>query len=208
MRTQMNNRRRSGHKKNPSCTAFIQGVENLCRNSLFLIGFVATCLLSESVVAREAESFAKGSNIDCDIAVVGGSPSGVACAVRAAREGASVLLVNRHEHLGGMLSSGLGVWDTQYEGRRSPIYDELRMAFMECYRTTYGEQSPQYRDARPGKTGYTNGRFEPHVAEKIITQMVAREKNIRVLTGFVPTSVERDGPLLKSLVLQDRKSVV
>lgn len=142
------------------------------------------------------------AEIHTGVAVIGGTPAGVACAVRAAREGAAVLLVNRHEHLGGMLSSGLGVWDTAYEGRRSPIYDELRSGLMEYYRATYGEQSPEYRDARPGPSGYTNGRFEPHVAEKFITEMVAREKNIRVLTGFVPVKIERDGATLKSLALR------
>ena len=151
--------------------------------------------------AQSAEAATAKASISCDVAVIGGSPSGIACAVRAAREGASVLLVNRHGHLGGMLSSGLGVWDTQYEGSRSPIYNELRAALMEYYREAYGDDSPQYRDARPGKTGYTNGRFEPHVAEKIISDMVAAESNIRVLTGFVPTSAARDGTLLKSVVL-------
>lgn len=82
-----------------------------------------------------------------DLVVVGGTPAGIACAVRAAREGLSVLLVNRHEHLGGMLSSGLGVWDTQYEGKRAPIYDEVRAAIVEHYRERYGADSPQYRDA-------------------------------------------------------------
>src|SRR6266566_4074532 len=57
-----------------------------------------------------------------DLVVIGGTPGGVACAVRAAREGLSVLLVNRHDHLGGILTSGLGVWDSQYEGKRAPIY--------------------------------------------------------------------------------------
>ncbi len=82
------------------------------------------------------------------------------------------------------------------------IDGELRSGLMDYYRTTYGEQSPQYRDARPGKNGYTNGRFEPHVAEKLITRMVAQERNIRVLKGFVPVAIEREGALLKSLVLR------
>ncbi len=142
-------------------------------------------------------------NIETDLCIYGGTPGGVACAVRAAREGLSVLLVNRHEHLGGILSSGLGVWDTQWEGKRSPIYDETRAAFFEHYRTTYGEDSQQYRDALPGKTGHTNGRYEPHVAEKFLTGLVAREKNIVVLKGFIPVAVERAGALLKSITLRE-----
>jgi len=72
-----------------------------------------TSFLSFSAAAEPARSY--------DLVVVGGTPGGIACAVRAAREGLSVLLVNRHEHLGGVLSTGLGVWETQWEGRRSLI---------------------------------------------------------------------------------------
>lgn len=166
------------------------------------VGAVMVVLLGNATMAQQPNLQSDDSDIPCDLAVIGGTPCGIACAVRAAREGLSVVLVNRHDHLGGMLSSGLGVWDTQYEGRRSPIYDELRAGLMDYYRRTYGEQSPQYRDARPGRSGYTNGRFEPHVAEKLITRMVAQERNIRVLKGFVPVAVKREGALLKSLVLR------
>lgn len=137
-----------------------------------------------------------------DLVVVGGTPGGVACAVRAAREGVSVLLVNRHDHLGGILASGLAVWDTIWEGKRSPIYDEVRAAILEYYRITYGADSPQYRDALPAKVGHLVGRFEARVAEKIITELVAREKSIMVLRGHVPVAVEREDALLKAVTLQ------
>ncbi|MFM9196935.1 MAG: FAD-dependent oxidoreductase, partial [Planctomycetia bacterium] len=139
---------------------------------------------------------------EADLVVIGGTPGGIACAVRAAREGLSVILVNWHDHLGGIMSSGLGVWDTQYEGRRSPIYDEMRQAFFDFYRRTYGEDSPQYRDALPGKTGHTNGRFEPHVAERHFTDLVEREEKIIVLRGCVPVGVEREGATLKAVTLR------
>ncbi|HSI65580.1 MAG TPA: FAD-dependent oxidoreductase [Candidatus Saccharimonadia bacterium] len=151
-------------------------------------------------------SHASAQVIEADLCIVGGTPAGVACAVRAAREGLRVFLVNRHEHLGGLLTSGIGVWDTQYEGRRSPIYDEVRAAIMEDYRATYGADSPQYREALPGPSGYSNGRFEPRVAEKIIDGLVAREKNITVLRGYLPAVVEREGALLKSLTLRPTKA--
>ncbi|MFM8702732.1 MAG: FAD-dependent oxidoreductase, partial [Planctomycetia bacterium] len=109
---------------------------------------------------------------------------------------------NWHDHLGGIMSSGLGVWDTQYEGRRSPIYDEMRQAFFDFYRRTYGDDSPQYRDALPGKTGYNNGRFEPHVAERHFTDLVEREEKIIVLRGCVPVGVEREGATLKAVTLR------
>ena len=123
-------------------------------------------------------------------------------AVRAAREGLSVALVNWHAHLGGIMSSGLGVWDTQYEGKRSPLYDEMRTAIFEHYRSIYGEDSPQYRDALPGNTGHTNGRYEPHVAERLFTALVEKEKNLTVLRGYIPVSVERDGATVKTVTLR------
>lgn len=139
----------------------------------------------------------------CDLCVYEATPGGIAMAVRAAREGLSVLLVNHNQHLGGILSSGLGVWDTLWEGKRSPIYDEARQAIFDHYRTTYGEDSAQYRDALPGKSGHTNGKFEPRVAEAVLTQFVTREKKITVLRGFYPAAVEREGALLKTVTFRE-----
>jgi len=138
-----------------------------------------------------------------DLCVIEATPGGVGCAVRAAREGLSVLLVNRTPHLGGILSSGLGVWDTIWEGKRSPIYDELRQAIFDHYKNTYSEDSSQYRHALPGKSGHTNGKFEPHVVEALITEMVAREPNITLLTSYIPSDATRKGRHLKSVTLQE-----
>lgn len=138
-----------------------------------------------------------------DLVVVEATPGGIAMAVRAAREGLSVLLTNHNPHLGGILSSGLGVWDTQWEGKRSPLYDEVRQAIFEHYRTAYGETSRQYREALPGKSGHTNGKFEPRVAEKLFTALVAREKNITVLPGYYPTAVQRDGATVQSMTFRE-----
>jgi len=140
-----------------------------------------------------------------DLVVVEGTPGGITMAVRAAREGLSVLLVNHNEHLGGILSSGLGVWDTQYEGKRAPIYDEVRQAIFEHYRTTYGENSEQYKQALPGKSGHTNGKFEPKVAEKIFDRLVAKEKQLTVWKGYVPVGVKRDGALIQSVTFKASK---
>lgn len=140
---------------------------------------------------------------EADLCVYEATPGGIAMAVRAAREGLSVVLVNHNAHLGGILSSGLGVWDTLWEGKRSPIYDEARQAIFDHYRTTYGETSLQYRNALPGKSGHTNGKFEPHVAEAVLTRLVTQEKNITVVRGYYPTTVQREGPLLKSVTFHE-----
>jgi len=145
-----------------------------------------------------------------DLVIFGGTPGGIAMAVRAAREGLNVLLVNRNRHLGGILSSGLRVWDTLYEGKRSPIYDEARQGIFNYYRETYGERSAQYRRCLPGKSGHTNGQFEPAVAEHILTRMVNNEPRITVLCDFFIADAERDGALLKTATfrhMREKQSV-
>lgn len=139
---------------------------------------------------------------DFDLCVVGATPAGIACAVRAAREGLRVILTSRSSHPGGALSSGLGVWDTAWEGRRAPIYDAIRQGVFDYYRETYGEGSEQYRQALPGPTGHTNGKFEPHVVETLFTKLIAGEKNLALITGYIPVSVEREGRLILSITVQ------
>jgi 2-polyprenyl-6-methoxyphenol hydroxylase-like FAD-dependent oxidoreductase len=46
----------------------------------------------------------------CDVLVVGGGPSGSAAAAAAARAGASVALLERYNHLGGLSTGGLVIW--------------------------------------------------------------------------------------------------
>ncbi|MEQ1748277.1 MAG: FAD-dependent oxidoreductase [Prosthecobacter sp.] len=156
-------------------------------------------ILSLLALSQTGNSFADTPGpIRADLCIYEATPGGIAMAVRAAREGLDVVLVNHNEHLGGILSSGLGVWDTLWEGKRAPIYDEARQAIFDHYRMTYGEDSPQYRDALPGKTGHTNGKFEPKGAEKILTELVTKEPRIRVIRSRVPHAVKREGSMIKS----------
>lgn len=45
-----------------------------------------------------------------DVLVVGGGPAGTTAAIAAARTGASVILVERYNHLGGLSTGGLVIW--------------------------------------------------------------------------------------------------
>ncbi|PZW47010.1 FAD dependent oxidoreductase [Humitalea rosea] len=56
----------------------------------------------------------------CDVLVVGGGPAGTAAAVAAARLGARTILLERHNHLGGLSTGGLVAWIdrmTDWDGR-------------------------------------------------------------------------------------------
>lgn len=173
----------------------------MSRQVKLVAGLVIAACLAVGMARAETEPAAAGTSFD--VVVIEATPGGIATAVRAAREGLRVLLVNRTQHLGGILSSGLGVWDTLYEGHRAPIYDEVRQAIFDHYRMTYGEKSPQFRNAVPGKSGHTNGKFEPCVAEAVLTSLVERETNLSVLKGYVAVAVQRDGALLRSVTLRE-----
>ena len=138
-----------------------------------------------------------------DLVVYNGSPAGIACAVRSAREGLSVLIVNHTPILGGMISNGLCVWDTQYEGKRSPIYDELRQAIFDYYRSTYGEDSPQYKTALPGPPGHSNGNFEPKVAQLMVEKMVSAESGIELLMRYFPVGAETEARVIRNVTFAE-----
>ena len=57
---------------------------------------------------------------ETDVLVLGGGPAGTAAAIAAARAGARVALVERHNHLGGLATGGLVIWIdrmTDWDGR-------------------------------------------------------------------------------------------
>ena len=47
---------------------------------------------------------------ECDVLVVGGGPAGMAAATASARLGARTMLLERHNHLGGLATGGLVIW--------------------------------------------------------------------------------------------------
>ena len=146
--------------------------------------------------------------LNCNLLVVGGNPGGIACAITAAREGLEVILTNHTPVLGGLPANGLSLWDTLYEGRRSPIYDELRWGLFDYYKEKYGEDSQDYRNSLPAPPDtpasyHSNGRYEANVFESLITQMVEAESNIRVIRNVYPVEADREGRLVKSVTLAE-----
>lgn len=139
----------------------------------------------------------------CDLAVYGATPGGVACAVRAAREGLDVVLVSHTEHLGGMLTNGLSTMDTLYNGSRAPLYDELRRSIYQHYAKRYGKESPQYAATQPG---HPKTRYEASVVERLINDMLAAEPRVSVIKGYYPVAVSREASLLRSVIFQQMAS--
>ncbi|MDR1283709.1 MAG: FAD-dependent oxidoreductase [Opitutaceae bacterium] len=141
-----------------------------------------------------------------DLVVVGATPSGIVCAIRAAREGLCVLLVNPMRHVGGFMTSGAGGWEAPYDGARSPLYDETLRRISVYYRENYGEESPQYRASRPDpatRSRLGRPKVEPRVAELIFEQMLAAESRLTVLREYYPVSAEREGARLVAVTFQE-----
>ena len=63
------------------------------------------------VLASSASASAADAPERADVIVYGGTPAGIAAAVAASREGATVILVEPSNHLGGMVTGGLGATD-------------------------------------------------------------------------------------------------
>lgn len=166
------------------------------------------------------------SSPDFDLVVVGATPGGIACAVRGAREGLRVLLTQYNRHIGGLWSNGLGATDTQFSGRRAPLYSEFCDRILSRYRERYGRDSAQYRaviaktHARYSSTGpqsaadthsahaaptdlpdcyYGKFNFEPHMAEQVLDEMVAAEKGLTLWLDCTPAAVEQEGRAIRAV---------
>ena len=162
----------------------------------FVLGFRA---YSSPANNSSSHSTATDSSQHCDLVVYGATPGGIACAIRAAREGLNVELVSHSEHLGGMLTNGLSTMDTLYNGSRAPIYDELRKRIYDFYLEKYGAESPQYKATQ---LGHPKTRYEAHVVEQLIEQLLANEARITVVKKYDPITVTRIATLLRSVTFQ------
>lgn len=143
-----------------------------------------------------------------DLLVVGATPGGISCAIAAAREGLRVLLVEASLHVGGMWASGVQVFDTRYAGHRCPILSEFTSRIEDHYRRLSGEGSPDHvlscfgDAARHGE----RPRFEPHVAEHILLEMLAERRSIHVAVGLRLEFVTLSGNALRSATFRTPSS--
>lgn len=173
-----------------------------CRTALRLtiaLAFIVGVSTISPVVYADATDVSPAQQHD--LAVYGSTPGGIACAIRAAREGLRVVVISPEEHLGGMLTSGLSTMDTLYNGSRAPIYDELRRKIGEYYAQKYGPTSPQYLATQPG---HPKTRYEASIVEKLLNEMIAAESRIKVIKPYYPVGVKFDGTQLRSVEFRHR----
>jgi hypothetical protein len=130
------------------------------------------------------------ARIDADVAVYGGTASGVVAAISAARVGADVVLIERSPWLGGMVTSGLGATDVRSRTLVGGITREFYRRVGEVYGITrLGQDVAWYH--------------EPHVAGEVFDAMLA-EAGVQVLRSAPldrASIPEMDGPTITAIRL-------
>jgi len=135
-----------------------------------------------------------------DVIVYGSTPGGFCAAIAAAREGASVILLEPTNHVGGMNTGGLSHCDSNQMVRSTlmGLFDEWHTRVIKDY-TDRGLKAP-YNPAKKDTSRWT---FEPHVAMRVTMKML-EEAKVNVLTEGYLKSVTKDGPRITSLVTKNR----
>jgi len=131
-----------------------------------------------------------------DIIVYGATPGGFCSAIAAAREGASVILLEPTDHVGAMSTGGLSHCDSNQMVRSTVmgLFDEWHTRVVKDY-VDRGLKAP-YNPAVKDQSLWT---FEPHVAMRVTMQMLD-EAGVKVLTKRYLKSVTKEGPRITSLV--------
>ena len=132
-----------------------------------IITISMTCFIRSAIAVffLGLVSLLDGRVIEADVVVYGGTAGGVMSGISAAGQGASVIILEPGNHIGGMLTSGLGRTDMD---RQEHIIGGLSLEFCRRVGAHYGKD-----------VGWA---FEPHVAENVLHAMLAMQ-DVTVLYG-------------------------
>jgi len=171
---------------------------------LFVLGL---SLLPGDAAAGRGGIFA----VHYDLIVYGGTSGGVIAAVKAARMGKAVLLIEPGRHLGGLTSGGLGATDIGNKdaigGMAMDFYTRVYLHYTrdDVWRFEKREGYEPGRRWDPEKTWWM---FEPHVAESIFQEMI-REAKVPVAYGErldLKKGVQKRGPRIAAIRMESGKT--
>lgn len=136
---------------------------------------------------------------EADVIVYGSTPGGFCAAIAAAREGASVILLEPTDHVGAMNTGGLSHCDSNQMARSTVmgLFDEWHTRIVKDY-IDRGFDAP-YNPAKKDQSRWT---FEPHVAMRVTMQMLD-EAGVSVLTEQYLQTVNKEGKRIRSLVTKN-----
>lgn len=157
-------------------------VPNLEPGTLYMFSLENGQVVSEKTWRRVPET------ADFDLLVLGGTASGTAAAVTAARLGMKVALVEETNRLGGMASNGLSSTDIADVARANGFFDDFRRRVMDYY-------------------GSGDGRFyEPRVANAIFKDLVYSCSNISVFLKTTAVKPTKNGAKVIGAQVKDLTS--
>ena len=140
-----------------------------------------------------------------DSVIVGGTPAGIMAGITVARAGRRAVILERTAHIGGLPANGLGATDIATRGATGGLFLDFVRRVKQHYSETYGADAQQVRDSSDGY------RFEPHVAELVLHNMIAEcgdKLEVRTLRQFnhEPRNAIKDGAALRQIRVLDRES--
>lgn len=139
-----------------------------------------------------------------DVIVVGAGCGGISTAIQAARTGAETLLIEPTGHVGGQLLVNPTMDEGFVEGQGTPIRDAgLYAEFIDSIRQIYKERGKSVGTCywQPNAIG-----FEPHVAEKVLREMLQDEPQVTLLTCTHVDAVLTEDHTVKGVTTTDGKA--
>jgi hypothetical protein len=142
---------------------------------------------------------AHAATIEADVVIYGSTPGGFCAAIAAAREGASVILLEPTEHVGGVNTGGLCFSDSNQTVRSTVLglFEEWHLRIEKDYKQRDVELP--YKVSDKDHKPWT---YEPHVAAKITNEMLDEAK-VQVLTKRELQSVTKNGARITKLITKD-----
>ncbi len=146
-----------------------------------------------------ALGFSAHAATQSDVIVYGATPGGFCAAIAAAREGASVILLEPTAHVGGVNTGGLCFSDSNQTVRSTVmgLFDEWHARVEKDYQQR-GVELP-YKVSEKDHKHWT---YEPHVAAKI-TKAMLDEAGVKVLTKRVLKSANKEGARINQITTSD-----
>ncbi|RKD90341.1 FAD-dependent oxidoreductase [Mangrovibacterium diazotrophicum] len=124
-----------------------------------------------------------------DVVVYGGTPAGIAAAIQVARSGRTVALLEPTAQVGGIIVNGLGSSDIDnHDFQNSKAVGGIALEFYRRVAKYYGRLAAFDEKLKAGDRDVTLWRFEPHVAEQIIQDLLG-EYDIDV---FCDSQIQED----------------
>ena len=179
----------------------------LIRQFKILFALLLVVIL-QAGVAAEGSVTVQSPARDYDVAVIGGTPAGIAAAIAAGRAGKTVVLIEQSPVLGGMLSSGVIRLDDLYVESNSGVMEEFRQRVKTYHRTKLAEdplvKAHLTRDPRFPWNVAEGRAWEPHTAARIYAEIVAEVGAVTTCFNEVAVDVEMKENRVTGVITQDR----